>query len=281
MRLLGRAELAYGNARLHARRGDLLRDADYERLLGTDLRGLLDALEDTPYTAPGATRRRDELRCLHETVTRHLSRSLEQMRSFYADRARELVDLLLARFDLHNVVAVLRAHAGTPGEAETALVPVGWLAGPLAAELLAQNELAGAIDLLARSAPAPAQGIALRAALAEYERIEDLPALERAVVADHTARVYATLSAAGPDADRLLRLVRREIDEHNLVVALRLRDAVSAGADADTPPEATRLPGGSVAPAVFAYALEAPTAAAVAGRLGRLVGGTWQRPLER
>ena len=42
----------------------------------------------------------------------HLSRSLEEMRSFYAGRARELVDVLLARFDLHNVIAVLRAHAG-------------------------------------------------------------------------------------------------------------------------------------------------------------------------
>ena len=46
------------------------------------------------------------------------------MRSFYADRARELVDALLARFDLHNVVAVLRAHAGAQGEAEAAFAKI-------------------------------------------------------------------------------------------------------------------------------------------------------------
>ena len=44
-----RADLSYGNTRLRARRGDLLRDADYERLLGEDVDGLLGALEGTPY----------------------------------------------------------------------------------------------------------------------------------------------------------------------------------------------------------------------------------------
>ena len=139
-----RADLSYGNTRLHARRGALLRDADYERLLGEDVDGLLGALEDTPY-APDveAARGDDGLRRLHQTIGSHLSRSLEEMRSFYADRARRLVDVLLSRFDLHNVLAVLRAKAGTQRPADDALVRVGWLVEPLAGEILAPERARG------------------------------------------------------------------------------------------------------------------------------------------
>ena len=191
-----RADLAYGNTRLRARRGELLRDADYERLLGEDVDGLLGALEDTPY-APDveAARGDDGLRRLHQTIGSHLSRSLEEMRSFYTDRARRLVDVLLSRFDLHNVLAVLRAKAGTQGPADDALVRVGWLVEPLAGEILGQNELAGAVDLLARSTPDREQAGALRAAFGEYEVTEDLAALERAVVTDHRR---APSPASGP-----------------------------------------------------------------------------------
>jgi V/A-type H+/Na+-transporting ATPase subunit C len=274
-----RADLSYGNTRLHARRGALLRDADYERLLGEDVDGLLAALEDTPY-APDveAARGDDGLRRLHQTIGSHLSRSLEEMRSFYTDRARRLVDLLLSRFDLHNVLAVLRAKAGTQGPADDALVRVGWLVEPLAGEILGQNELAGAVDLLARSRPDREQAGALRSAFGEYEVTEDLAALERAVVTDHLARTVAGLQDAGPDAAALLQFAQRAIDERNLLVALRLRDALASGAETEPPPSATRLPGGAIPLAVFERALEAPTSGAVVGSLAE---AGWQPPLER
>jgi vacuolar-type H+-ATPase subunit C/Vma6 len=274
-----RADLSYGNTRLHARRGELLRDADYERLLGEDVDALLGALEDTPY-APDveAARGDDGLRRLHQTIGSHLSRSLEEMRSFYADRARRLVDVLLSRFDLHNVLAVLRAKAGTQGPAHDALVRVGWLVEPLAGEILRQNELAAAVDLLARSTPDREQAGALRTAFGDYEITEDLAALERAVVTDHLTRTVAGLRAAGPDAATLLRFAQRAIDERNLLVALRLRDALASGAETEPPPSATRLPGGSIPLAAFERALGAPTSAAV---VGGLADAGWQPPLKR
>ena len=181
---------------------------------------------------------------------------------------------MLSRFDVHNVVAVLRAHAGAAKrEGADALVRVGWMTGSLAREVLRQDGLAGAVDLLARSTPDRETGQPLRAAFAEYERTEDLAALERAVFADHAARLSASLASAGSAAGTLLRFVRREIDEHNLLVALRLRDAVASGAEADTPPEATRLPGGSVPPAAFADALNAPDRR----RRRRVASGGWPR----
>jgi V/A-type H+/Na+-transporting ATPase subunit C len=279
MRLAAPADFAYGNTRLHARRGDLLGTADYERLIGEDVDGLLRALETTPYAHDAEATRHQGLRRLHDTIRIHLGRTLEEMRSFYANRARGLVDQLLSRFDVHNVVTVLRAQAGAHRPAEDALgalIDIGWLSGPLARETLGQHELTGAVDLLTRRTPHPEQAGALRAAFREYERTTDLPALERAVLADHAIRAVGTLTASGPGARTLLRFARREIDERNLLVALRLRDA-----PAEHWPGHTLLAGGSIAPPDLEPALRTPEPSRVAAALGGRAGGSWQPALGR
>jgi V/A-type H+/Na+-transporting ATPase subunit C len=285
MRVPSRSDFAYGNTRLHARWAGLLGTADYEHLLGQDVDGLLAVLDRTAY-APEAERARDQtgLRRLHETIRAHLGRSLEQMRGFYASRARELVDLMLSRFDLQNVVLMLRGRAGTRRPAEEALgalVPVGWVDEPLAREILGRPELAGAVDLVARRTPDSGQASALRAAYSAYERTEDLAALEHAVLADHAERVTATLASALPDARTLLRFAQRALDERNLLIALRLRDARASGAATDVAPEGALFPGGSVPLAGFAAAVRAPAPAAVISALPRIAGSGWQAPLGR
>jgi vacuolar-type H+-ATPase subunit C/Vma6 len=201
------------------------------------------------------------------------------MRSFYSGRAREIVDQLLSRFDVDNLVTVLRAHAGTQREAEEALdalVPVGWLEEPLAREVLRQREFAGAVDLLTRRMPDPAQALALRVAFPEYERTKDLPALEGAVLDDHAARAVTALAGAGRDAMTLLRLTRRWIDERNLLVVLRLRDTPS-----ELSLERMLLSGGSIPPAAFEPALHAAAPPGVVGALASPARRQWQPPLER
>jgi V/A-type H+/Na+-transporting ATPase subunit C len=279
------SDFVYGNTRLHARRAALLDAADYEHLLGEDIDALLAALERTPY-APDVELARDQtgLRRLHEAIRAHLGRSLDEMRGFYADRARELVDLMLSRFDVENVVLVLRAQAGMQRPADEALgslLPVGWLVEPLASEILRGPELAGAVDLIIRRMPDTEETGALRAALGEYERTGNPAVLEQAVLAAHAARVTATLASAGPDARTLLRFARRAIDERNLLVALRLRDARTSEAAVDATPEGALLPGGSVAVVRFAVAVRAAAPAAVISSLPRIADSGWQASLER
>jgi len=284
MRGIRRADFDYGNARLRARRGAFLSEAAYERLLGEDIDGVLRALEDTRYAPQAeAVRRLGGLRALHLTIRSELAGSLEQMRSFYAGHARVLVDALLSRFDMQNLIAVLRArsHPDTSVEdALAALTPVGWLVEPLAREILRPRDLAGAVDLLARWMPDREQAGVLRAAFGEYERTDDLAALERAVLADHAARLTGTLVSAGPDAAALLRFRQRETDEHNLLVALRLRDAIASGAEGTPAPADTTLAGGTIPATVLATMMRAVPATIVAA-VGRLAGGIWQGALER
>lgn len=280
-----RAAFDYGNTRLRARRSGLLSHAAYERLLGEDIDGVLHALADTPYApstaaadGPGGLRR------LHLAVRSRLARSLEEMRAFYSGPARQLVDALLSRFDIHNVIAVLRARAHREtsiDDALAALEPVGWLVEPVAREILRPHELAGVVDLLAARTPDREQAGVLRTALGEYERTDDLAALERSILADHSARLARLLEAAGKDGATLLRFSRREIDEHNLLVALRLRDAIATGAQDTVPAADTMLAGGSIPPATLATIVPAPAPAAIVATAGRLSGGIWQDALER
>jgi V/A-type H+-transporting ATPase subunit C len=285
MILFRSVDFDYGNTRLRARRAALLRDADYQPLVGLDISGLLEALEATHY-APGAGQLGGQrgLYELHLLVRSHLSRSLEEMRSFYSGHARELVDALLSRFDVQNMIALLRARSHpdtTVEEAISALTPVGWLVEPLARQVLRPQELAGVVEAIAGQTPDREQAAVLRAAFSEYERTNDLPALERAVVSDHTARFIARVSSMGRAGATLLQVARREIDEHNLLVTLRLRDAIASGADGTPSPPDTLLPGGSIPPVALTTAVQSPAPAEVAAALGRLAAGRWQAPLER
>jgi V/A-type H+-transporting ATPase subunit C len=201
LRLLARrADFGYGNARLRARKAGLLGRPEYEALIGKDVDAMLGALSGTPYgpEVDAALTRHHGVQRLHEAVRLHLAHVLEEMRSFYKDRARELVDALLSRWDLHNTITLLRGEAIAP-HTEDALLhvyPMGALDDALAREVARQNEFAAAVQLLVRwKLPDPETARGLRDAWPDYERTEDLPALEHAVTANWTARTAETLEA--------------------------------------------------------------------------------------
>lgn len=283
MRRRARADFAYGNARLRSRKRDLLSVEDLTRLVGKDVEGLLAALDATPYRSDVqlALTRHHGSRRMHEAIRLHLARSLEQMRGFYDGCARELVDLLLSRFDVQNVLAVLRAQLGSArcGEqAMLAVVPMGWLSDPVAREILRQQEPARAVTLLCRWSPDPGQAAALRTGYDEYERSHDLAALDRSILADHYARLAAALERTGRDGQTLRRFVRETVDDTNLLTALRLRGALERGEVAQLALDGHLMPGGSVTAAQLASAALGP---ASASDLAGLEGRRWQGPLDR
>jgi vacuolar-type H+-ATPase subunit C/Vma6 len=283
-------DFAYGNTRLRARKGELLGAAQYDELLGRDVDAILEFLAGTSYRAEieAALSVTDGKRALHLALGRHLARTLGELRPFYEERSSELVDLLLSRFDLHNLLALLRGRVrGRPPEQVLAnVVPLGPLGGAAAQEIARQQELTRAVDLLVSwRLPDPAGARALADAWPEYERTEDLAALEHVLTVRHALWLDEALRVAGRSAESLRELVAREHDAVNVLVVLRLRFALQLDELSDLPPVPSSgrfLAGGRIAEAALESALRQPTRAEAVKKLvdaARLED--WRAPLQR
>lgn len=290
MRLLApQSDFAYGNARLRARKAGLLGRADYEDLISKDIEAILGSLSRTPLgpEVEAALTRYGGARRVHEAVRLHLARSLEEMRSFYTGRAKALVDLLLSCWDLHNVLTLLREEAVAPHTEEglAHVFPMGAMTDAYAREIARQNEFAAAVGLMIRwRLPDPETARSLSSAWPDYERTEDFAALEHAVIAAWSERTAAALEALEPEGEPLRRLFRRETDEKNLLIALRLREALARG-ETDSLPQleghGVYQPGGGVAPKRFDEGIRLPDDARVAASLAAAGPAAWREPLER
>ena len=279
---LDTADFVYGNTRLRARRAALLSDADYEAMLGLELDGLLGALSATPYgpDVEAALQRFRGLRCVHEAVRANLGRTLRELRSFYLGTARELVDLLLSSWDVRNVVTLLRGQAASaaPEEVVPFVVGVGDIDDPTATEIARQPEFAAAVQLLtAWRLPTPEVADALAAAWPVYERSADLAVLEHAVVAADAKRVAASLARHGADAAALRDALRREADDLNVLIALRVR---ASGGDAKAIAAAALPSEGAVNPGALAAAVAGAAREDVVEAVLAMPGAErWREPL--
>ena len=287
---LSAADFAYGNTRLRARKAELLGVADYQSLLGRDLDGVLEYLADTAYRPEieAALTVTSGKHALHVAVARHLARRLGELRAFYEDRSRELVDVLLSRFDLHNLLVLLRGRVRgqPPNDVLANVVPLGALGGEAAQEIARQQELARAVDLLVSwRLPDAAGARALADAWPEFERTEDLAALEHTLIARRARDLDETLRAAGPSADSLRELIAREHDAVNVLVVLRLRFALQLDELPDLPPAPAAgrfLVGGRIAEEALEEALRQPTRPeAVAKLVAAARREDWRVPLQR
>jgi vacuolar-type H+-ATPase subunit C/Vma6 len=283
-------DFVYGNTRLRARKSELLGAGDYEALLGRGVEGILEALADTAYGGEleSALAISGARRGLHEALRRHLARALGELRAFYEGRAGELVDPLLSRFELHNLLTLLRGSVrGKPAEEVLAnIFPLGRFDDATAHEIARQPDPARAVDLLVTwRLPDPTLARALADAWPEYERTEDLAALEHTLSARHAQRLDEVLRDAGPDAEPLRELVAREHDAVNVLIVLRLRFALQLDelSALPPPPDPGRfLAGGRIAPGALETALRQPTRAEAVARLIEAARREeWRAPLER
>jgi V/A-type H+-transporting ATPase subunit C len=259
----------YGNARLRARKASLIDSATYAGLQGRDLEGLLGALSETAYRPDleAAVARFSGLQALREAVRHHLARSLEELRAFYRGSARAVVDLLLSRWDLHNLLTLLRGQATGSAADETVAgtVPIGAIDEAAAGEVARQSEIGRAVELLVSwRLPNAALAAALARAWPAYLRTEELPLLERALAAAHSRGVVMGLEGQGEGSAPLRLEVARGVDVQNALTVLRLQGAEEA--EQARAFDQSYLPGGRLTAERLRAAVEAddPTAAAAA-----------------
>lgn len=239
----------YGNARVRAMRSRLLRSADYARLIGAgSLDRMLALLADTAYRpdVEAALVRARGLARLDQAIRDNLSAALHKVASFYSGRPRQMVDLLLRRWDLRNLRTVIRmaeaSHIATePGRL---LIPAGHLTEAELVELARQPDVWSLIDLMVSwRIPSPEAVPLLLRARAELVSTRDLSVFETVVARDFATTIDTVLGDQNGGAASILRA---EIDAHNLEIALRARTARLAG-EAGLPVQPDQyLPGGVV-----------------------------------
>lgn len=218
----------YGNTRLRAMRARLLTRGDYVDLMGSgSIDRMLAMLADTRYAADveSALVRARGLDRLDRALRSNLATTLRKVASFYEGRPRELVDVLLSRWDLRNLRALLRLFGVGAVGVDTGglVVPAGRLEGSELGELAAQDDVASLIDLMvAWGIPSTESAFALLRARAEFMAEGDISRLEKAIDRAFATEMDRILAAEDGQA---VTILRAEIDVRNLELALRLRTA--------------------------------------------------------
>ncbi|MCX7670187.1 MAG: V-type ATPase subunit [Anaerolineae bacterium] len=215
----------YGNARLRAMRSRLLTVADYNDLLAKRrIEDVIARLRETPYKEDieVALIHAAGVRCIFEALSANLARTLRQMRTFFEGEPRRLIEILLRRWDRHNLLTLLRGirQAVPPEMMLSALVPVGQLDEVALRELARQPDLRAMLDLMV------AWHLPYAHALREVRGYGGMPPeldqLELALNRFHYAAIYEALGTGNGNRTLVLEQFQTEADLTNLSVALRL-----------------------------------------------------------
>lgn len=148
------SEYDYGNARLRAMKSRLLSSEQLLHLaeLG-NIELLLTELNNTPYqrSAELAIVRAFGFERITKLLQLHLIEMVAKIRRFYTGTSAELISLLLMRYDIHNLKAILRGLSQhvPPEQIMIALLPIGELEHSNLTQLVATERPRTAIDLLA------------------------------------------------------------------------------------------------------------------------------------
>lgn len=215
----------YGNARLRAMRSRFFQEADYNNLLNKgSIEEVISALAETPYKADIelALTRLAGVPCVFEAVRANLTGTLRQLRTFFEGEPLGLIDLLLRRWDRHNLLAILRGQSQeiAPETVLAATVPVGQLDEVSLRELARQSGFRAVIELM--STWQLPYATALRRVQPRLGTLPDLDQLERALNHAHYASLRQSLSRGNGNKAMVLEQLQIELDLINLLTALRL-----------------------------------------------------------
>ncbi len=247
----------YINARIRAMRSRLIPAADLERMLSAgELDEIIALLDGTVYggelrTSLAASK---GLPGVDEGLRRNLEKTFDVVSRMTSGHARELIALMLGRWEIFNVKTILRGkHIGAGKEDILAsALPFGELDDVALAELAVQPDVKGVIDLMAQWGIPYAR--LLRKEFPAYREKDDLQGLEQALDRAYFEGALAALDRGNPDDAQVMELMRREIDVTNIGYALRVVHHQVSGAQA----EAAFVPGGdSVSLDLFARLLRA------------------------
>jgi V/A-type H+-transporting ATPase subunit C len=219
------ADFGYVNARVRGLRSRLLPEGFVGEQVDVEgFAALSTALAQSPYARDLEEARGDHgpLAAVDAALARNFVRVTRLLLDASSGAAHELIALLLRRYDLANLKAILRGlHAGrTADETMVAVLPAGSLNASVLRAMAGAADAAAAGQVLAIARHPLAE--AFRKAAAAYREYGDLMgfevALDRAFYAQWVADAERLPAPAG-----FRRWAHAEIDATNLRTALKLR----------------------------------------------------------
>ncbi len=264
----------YANARIRGMRSYLLRPDEVHALAAVP--GLADfvaRLAQTDYE-PDLRLARERfagIALVEETLRRNLARRLRSIRGFFsspcegASLPARLAAVILGRYDLSNLLAVLRARASGASWADVhgAILPAGEMDADQLAQLAEQPDANGMIALMRRWL-IPLAGVVAEVVVGEHR---NTVLLETALWLGFAHWAHAALSGSDPSTLLVRDWLELETDAANLITVVRLAHR-SARPDRQSV-SALLAPGGSVPIGRMADLVDEPSGGAVIAALGR------------
>ncbi len=112
----GLADFGYANARIRAMKSYLLGKPFFEKIIGMDsINSILNELLNTPYKREinEILEKEISIADIDLALDKNLSRTYLKISSFVAGEPKELLNIILGRWDVHNIKTLLRGkHFG-------------------------------------------------------------------------------------------------------------------------------------------------------------------------
>ncbi len=210
-------DYGYVNARIRARFRDVLRPEHYRRLLEAEgFSGFVSALRETayaPFVPAGA-----DLGGVLLGLRTYLQRSVSKLLGFSGGEPRFLFETLLGKWDVHNIITVLRAKIkGTsPERARAELVPAGSLDEVKLNALLGEPDASSVLELLA------SWGWPVGRELTKAVRSGNLSEAEYLLAKGYFEKAFSRLNTRNPNHALVRRFLDRMVDVRNAVSVLML-----------------------------------------------------------
>ncbi len=219
-------DFPYINARIKVMKSSLLPPQRLEELLQVpDLDAVIQALVDTPYNMElqEALTRFAGARAVDEALAQNFYHATRRILSFADGPERRQIEVVLLRYDLQNIRAIVRGkHTGkTDEEILATLYPGGVLSEVRLRELLQQPELRAVADTLVTWMHP--LGRALRDGVDAVQRSGSLLDLEMALDRAYAQYGRRVADGEGDGETTFRRFLGAEVTATNVKTALKLR----------------------------------------------------------
>lgn len=218
-------DYGYPNARIRAMKSYLFDRGYYEKLLQLDeISEIIAALELTLYKKDieEGTLKAPGVPGVEEGLRRNIVSTFQKLLKIVDGEAKELVKVLLGRWDVQNIKTVLRGkHTSASSEdIISSLIPAGELSESLLFQLEKQHDIKAVLDLLAVWKTIYAKPLTQN--FPQYARTRNLAKLELELDRFYYADALSRLTRKTLNVFLVREIVQREVDFVNIMTLIRL-----------------------------------------------------------